>query len=259
MKDQIKIIFFDIDGTLIDMQKKRISEKMLETLVRLKENGIIICLATGRTPLSLPHFEGVEFDAFLTFNGSYCYTGAEEIFGNPIPAEDVRQIIENAEAIGRPVSVATKNRIAANGKDADLIKYYSFAKLEVDVPEDFEEVSRGDVYQIMLGCTKEDYPRLLENCKHAKITSWWERAVDIIPVNGGKGAGIKKMLEYYNLDKSEAMAFGDGNNDIEMLQAVGTGIAMANASEQLKEVADESCKSVSEDGIYHYCLEHGLI
>ena len=48
----IKIIFFDIDGTLIDMKKKQISQKMLETLKRLKENQIRICLATGRTPMS---------------------------------------------------------------------------------------------------------------------------------------------------------------------------------------------------------------
>ena len=70
----IKIIFFDIDGTLIDMNKKQISQKMLETLKRLKENQIRICLATGRTPMSLPRFDGIEFDDFLTFNGSYCFT-----------------------------------------------------------------------------------------------------------------------------------------------------------------------------------------
>ncbi|HIR87077.1 MAG TPA: HAD hydrolase family protein, partial [Candidatus Limivicinus faecipullorum] len=57
----------------------------------------------------------------------------------------------------------------------------------------------------------------------------------------------------------KAIAFGDGNNDIEMLQTVGTGIAMANASEQLKAVADKVCGHVAQDGIYHYCLEQGLI
>ncbi|KDE74651.1 hypothetical protein FUSO7_01875 [Fusobacterium necrophorum BFTR-2] len=55
------------------------------------------------------------------------------------------------------------------------------------------------------------------------------------------------------------MAFGDGNNDIEMLKAVGRGIAMKNASEQLKEIADEICGEVAEDGIYYYCLEKHLI
>ena len=55
------------------------------------------------------------------------------------------------------------------------------------------------------------------------------------------------------------MAFGDGNNDIEMLEAVGIGVAMANASDELKNVADEICGDVSEDGVYHYCVEQGLI
>ena len=55
------------------------------------------------------------------------------------------------------------------------------------------------------------------------------------------------------------MAFGDSYNDIEMLQAVGTGVAMGNAPAQLKEIADDVCGRVSEDGIYRYCIEHGLI
>lgn len=112
----IKIVFFDIDGTLIDMNKKRISEKMLETLRRLKENGTIICIATGRSPIALPHFEGVEFDAFLTFNGSYCFTEDADIFSNPIPTEDVHMIIQNATALGRPLTVATKNRLASTAR-----------------------------------------------------------------------------------------------------------------------------------------------
>ncbi len=77
--------------------------------------------------------------------------------------------------------------------------------------------------------------------------------------NGGKGIAIDGMLDFYHLSKEEAMAFGDGNNDIEMLQAVGHGIAMQNASEELKSVADEVCGDVAEDGIYFYCKEHGLI
>ena len=111
----IKIVFFDIDGTLIDMKKKCISEKTLETLRRLKEKGIRICVATGRSPMQVPRFPGVEFDAFLTYNGSYCFDRHQDIFSNPLGREDVRTLIKNAAGIGRPVSVATKSRLAANG------------------------------------------------------------------------------------------------------------------------------------------------
>ncbi len=112
---------------------------------------------------------------------------------------------------------------------------------------------------MMLGCYKSEYSLVMKDIRHSKIAAWWDRAVDIIPANGGKGIAIKKLLEYYHLEPEEAIAFGDGNNDIEMLQAVGTGIAMANASEQLKAVADQVCGHVAQDGIYHYCLEQGLI
>ena len=64
---------------------------------------------------------------------------------------------------------------------------------------------------------------------------------------------------FYNFDRSQAIAFGDGNNDIQMLKAVGTGVAMENASDDLKAVADEICRDVAEDGVYQYCLENGLI
>ena len=83
--------------------------------------------------------------------------------------------------------------------------------------------------------------------------------MDIIPSSGGKGAGIQKVLAYYGLTPEDAMAFGDGNNDIEMFQAVGHSVAMGNASADLKAIAREVRGTCAEEGIYHYYLEKGLI
>lgn len=256
---QTKIVFFDIDGTLIDMQTKKITPKTLETLHRLQDNGMKICIATGRSPMVLPRIEGVAFDAWLTFNGSLCYDREGTIFSNPIPHKDVLQFIRNASALGRPVCVSTQSRLAANGTDVDLTDYFAIANENVPVVEDFDAVCREDIYQLMLGCREKDYPALLDGAPGAKIAAWWDRAVDVIPASGGKGIGIKKMLAHYHLDKSEALAFGDGNNDREMLQAVGTGVAMENGSAELKAIADEVCGPVYADGIYHYCVSKGLI
>ena len=68
-----------------------------------------------------------------------------------------------------------------------------------------------------------------------------------------KGIGINKVLEYYGIDKSQAMAFGDGNNDI------GHPIAMGNASDDLKAISEQICGHVAEDGIYYFCKENNLI
>lgn len=257
---QTKIAFFDIDGTLIDIQSKRITEKTLKALQRLRAGGVKICLATGRSPVALPVFPGVEFDAYLTFNGSLCYTaGGETIFSNPIAHEDVQKIIANGAAIGRPVCVSMRDRLAANGTDVDLTDYFAIAKMVVPITEEFDTVCREDVYQLMMGGRKDEYDAILRGVDGAKIAAWWDRAVDIIPYSGGKGTGIGKILEYYGFDKAEAVAFGDGNNDIEMLQAVGSAVAMGNASDELKAVATEVCRPVTEDGVYWYCVENGLI
>lgn len=120
--DKIKIAFFDIDGTILEFEHKEITDKMRETLNQLQKNGIIICIATGRAPLTLPHFDGVDFDAYLTFNGSYCYNRKEAIFDNPIPKEDVHKLIANATDMGRPVSIATKKRLVAMENGSDELK-----------------------------------------------------------------------------------------------------------------------------------------
>ena len=74
-----------------------------------------------------------------------------------------------------------------------------------------------------------------------------------------KGIGVNKVLEYYGIDKSQAMAFGDGNNDIEMFEQVGHPIAMGNASDDLKAISEQICGHVAEDGIYYFCKENNLI
>ena len=194
-----KILFFDIDGTLIDMQKKCITPLMLSTLHKLQANGIRLAIATGRSPMTVPleEFPGVQFDVFITFNGSYCYDKDRVLFASPIPTEDIRTLRRNG--------------------------------------------------------------RLMQDVHGAKIAAWWDRAMDIIPTAGGKGTGIAHVLAAYGIDKADAMAFGDGNNDLEMFGAVGTGVAMANGSDALKAAATDICGACAEDGIHHYCVEHGLI
>lgn len=257
----IKIAFFDVDGTLVDMEKKVITPVMIETLKHLKENGIILCMATGRGPYLVPSFPGIDFDVFLSYNASYCYTKDEVIFSNPIPKEDVKAIVENASEIHRPVFLAGVEGGGANGCDKDLADYFAIAKSKVNVLDnfDFEKLMDKKVYQMMVGCYKEEYADILRDVDGARITAWWTRAADITPANGNKGVGVRKILDYYHLDKENAIAFGDGTNDIEMLEAVGTGVAMGNATDDVKAVADAICGHVAEDGIYHYCKEQGLI
>ena len=254
-----RIVFFDIDGTLVDPNTGKIPEKTKIVLQELRKRDVILCIATGRAPASLPDFGSMHFDVFCTFNGSLCYTDQQVIRSKPIPAADVARVLGNAEGLGRPVSVATRDRLAANGIDQDLADYYRLADLELTVAEDFAAACQEDVYQIMLGCRPVDHAAVVKDAQGVKIAVSWDRAVDVISADSGKGAAIGDILAHFGLDASQALAFGDGSNDIEMLQTVGTGVAMGNASEQVKAIADDVCGPVSQDGIYHYCISHGLI
>jgi len=193
MKD-VKIAFFDIDGTLIDMNKRQISDKMLATLRALKKQNILLCIATGRSPIALPHFKDVAFDAFLTFNGSYCFNQNESIYENPIPPKDVATIIENSRALNRPVAIATKNRTIANGTDTDLSDYFAFANQAPVISKSFNATVKNEqIYQLMLGSRAAEHAKVMQHTTNSKITAWWNRAVDIIPGNGGKEIGIGKI------------------------------------------------------------------
>jgi Predicted hydrolases of the HAD superfamily len=173
MKD-IKIIFFDIDGTLIAMDKDTISDKTLEALKRLQANGIKLCLATGRGPMLVPHFDGVEFDAFLTYNGSYCYDHEGTLYRNCIPSKDIETIVNNAVKIGRPVALATKDRMAANGKDQDLIDYYAFGNAEVEVAKDFRRSKKRNSLSSTNGCKERRISRYSKRCPSSRDHSMVE-------------------------------------------------------------------------------------
>ena len=257
--NKVKIIFFDIDGTLLEIGKTEITPNTRKALCSLKQNGIKICIATGRPFVTIPMFEGIVFDAILAFNGSFCVAGNQVVAKCPIPKEDIEIIIENAKRMERPVSIATAEEIVANGSDKDLEDYFAIAHHRVNVSEKFEEYVDKDVFQIMLGCDLEERKYILKGTKNAKLAAWWDRAIDIIPKEGGKGAAIEQVLAHYKFSKEEAIAFGDGENDMDMLLSVGKGIAMGNASEKVKEIATDICESVTDDGIYYYLKSQKII
>ena len=189
---KIKMVFFDIDGTMISLDKEGISEKTALSLRKLKENGIKICVATGRSPIQLPDFSGISFDAYLSFNGSLIFNDKEDIFKNPLSKDDIFTLMENAKDMDKPMAIATRDLYACNGTNFDLEEYFSFGSSQPKVYDDFEDIiENDDIFQAILPIRENEYERAMENISSTKITAWWDRAVDLIPKNGGKGKGIE--------------------------------------------------------------------
>lgn len=255
----IKIAFFDVDGTLLNYGSGSPSPKTVHALKDLQKNGVMLCIATGRSNAALPKIPQIDFDIHLTFNGSFVRSEDTVIFSNPLDNDDKDQIIKNLNQMERPLTICNLDLMAANGTDDDLDEYFAFSQNPVPIRDDFDKIAQGDIYQIMCSGVEDEHQKILANTSKTQIAAWWDRAMDIIPANGGKGVAIKAIFEHFGIKKEEAIAFGDGDNDLEMLETVGCGLAMGNAKDIVKKRADKIIRPVDEDGIYYYLLEEGLI
>ena len=139
----IKIIFFDVDGTLLRMGEKNISDKTLYALKALKKKGILLCMATGRSYPEIPHFDGVDFDILSTFNGSYIVRDEDVIYKNPLNNTDKNMLIQNLKKMNRAIAISNENIIVANGTDPDLEQYFLFGNVELIISDNFH--GRGRV------------------------------------------------------------------------------------------------------------------
>jgi|AKYZ01.1.fsa_nt_gi HAD-superfamily hydrolase, subfamily IIB len=257
-KIMTKAIFFDIDGTLISNTTRRISPKLIEAFNKLRKKGILLFIATGRhyrEIRSLQILEDFQFDGYITLNGCYCYTQDAVVYKAIIDKRDVKKVID----------IVNKRDIACLFVEAD--KFYLNkvntrvleAQQEIHTPlpniVDSNRALENDIYQLIPYITDEEVDLFLEVTNNCKGTRWHPYAYDIIPDLGGKEEGIKKMLSHYNITKEATMAFGDGHNDIGMLQYVNIGICMANGEDLTKKSSDFITKSVDDDGIL-YALQH---
>ena len=131
----IKIAFFDIDGTLLRFRHNDLSEPVRSALKQLQKQGILLCMATGRSYPFIPRFEGIEFDVILSFNGSYVRNREEVIRKEPLTREDVNCIIGNLNKKKRAIAISNEAVVVTNGTDPDLEQYFAFGNEEMIISE----------------------------------------------------------------------------------------------------------------------------
>jgi len=259
MTPDIKAIFFDIDGTLLPINGTRLPESTSESLKTLRSKGIKTIIATGRYKSELEGLPVMEakFDGYLTLNGDLCLDESMHAYaGTPIDKEEMEVLAG--------IFKAKKIPFVMIGAEHRYINYVDSRVIEVQdstngtIPE-IDFYHGESIYQICAFVThhqKELLTSILDDCS---VTSWNEMGIDIIPKGGGKQAGVKKYLDMYGLKPENIIAFGDGENDIEMLKFAGIGVAMGNASDEVKAVADYVTDRVDNDGIKKALIHFGLI
>ncbi len=248
---EIKAIFFDIDGTLVSFENHTIPPLAKKEVETLRQKDIKLIIATGRALCDINNLEDLQFDGYITANGAYCITNENEsLLSNLIPKDNLTNLAEYQKQKPFPCIFMTNRGNFANYIDESIIALNKMVNLPLPEIMPMEEILGYDIFQIDAFITKEEeidvFSTVLTDCEGSR---WHPTFVDINLKNNNKATGVEAFLKHYNIDIQHTMAFGDGGNDIPMLKYVAVGIAMGNASDEVKESADYVTSSVDENGI----------
>ncbi|MDO5650583.1 MAG: Cof-type HAD-IIB family hydrolase [Moraxella sp.] len=258
-----KIIFFDIDDTLYIKYDNYIPDSTKQALHLLKQNGIIPAIATGRGIAVFPPcinelIAEIGIELFVTINGQYNEFQGKKLIDFPLNTTQISHTTNYLKAQNIAYAYMTKDEIIGFNETTAMSNALNSLHIPYRVIEHADKFTGADIYQI-LAFYDDNRHIVLDLDDSLKTVRWHISGVDILDNQGSKARGIKAVLDKLGLDFADAMAFGDGLNDVEMLKAVGTGVAMGNAHPALQAVADFVCPKHVDDGIYHGLKQLGVI
>lgn len=245
----IKAAFFDIDGTLLSFKTHRVSEGTIKAFEALHRKGIHTFISSGRPMILIPELP-VLFDGYITMNGGYCFVGDTVLLKNPIPQKETDNWLRYAERERICTMIFTEHEMYVNTL-SDPIANAIRDQLEFEMPPMLETrlMMGRETYQIIAVMPPSRDAEVLDFLPHCRLPRWHPEFSDLVNVDNSKATGIDCILHHYGIDRNECIGFGDGGNDIEMLDYCGIGVAMGNADDTVKQHADYVTSSVDEEGI----------
>ncbi|MEC9484581.1 MAG: Cof-type HAD-IIB family hydrolase [Candidatus Izemoplasma sp.] len=256
-----KIIFFDIDRTLYDPNTKSIPTSTINALKKLHEApNVEIAIATGRAFYMLHIIEEIKeyVDIFILINGQIIIKDNETIFRNPLSDDDVERIVTIFEDNALKYGFLGEHSETLNIVDEKGKRAFELASMTVpEVNPDFYKTNR--IYQMWAFCEQTDHPKYMEALDDLNVVPWLGDGFDVLSKGMNKKEGIKTILEILEIPLEQAYAFGDGENDIEMLEFIPHSVAMGNASKNAKAAAKYITTSIDENGIYEGLKMLGFI
>ena len=255
----IKAAFFDIDGTLLSHKTRSVPRSARAAMDMLHERGILCVAATGRQMCEMEKLPTADlpFDAYITLNGQMILDAQKKILHGVPVTGPVRDFLVDAFVEKRfPISMVTRDKMYLNYVN-DLVREVHESIISGLPP--VKPWSGEDIYQVCIYMKDEDKSLLDAISGACEITRWHYGGFDVIAYGGGKIRGIQHFLEWHNLTREEIIAFGDGENDVEMLRFAGIGVAMGNAVPEAMAVADYVTADIDDDGIAKALTYYGLI
>lgn len=263
MKSPYHLIAIDLDGTLV-RSDQRISPHTIDTLIRVQQQGVKVAIASGRPTFGTAHVADAlhleNFDGYvMSYNGGEIYNwGTKERLHAQTLDRDVIPYIYNMckKEQGMHIMTYIDREVISEVTDNDYICYSSMRnRMPIRQVDDFVTAaqSTGIVKCIIVG-----EPTLLPSLEKKMQDTLKGKAgvfrsepffLEIVPEGIDKAHGLDILLQKIGMHREELIAFGDGYNDIPMLQFAGLGVAMGNAAEEIKKAADMVTLSNNDDGV----------
>ncbi|MEG1503135.1 HAD family hydrolase [Enterococcus sp. 22-H-5-01] len=246
-----KLIALDIDGTLLSSQRKPL-DSTIKALKALREAGHLVIIATGRSRLlagEVIHQLGCT--NYIICNGSAAFLDHEQVYKHTLDREALTRMIAFAGERKIDVMLFGLDSFARvtdynGGKVNEAMA--SFGQAAPDYQKDY--FGQHEVYQACVYYDKSMDQEFEAAFPEFRIVRWHENSVDIIPDPGSKAQTILALAKKVGIKPENIITFGDGNNDIEMLNLAGTGVAMGNAADHVKDAANIVTDTNDQDGIY---------
>lgn len=260
-------VFFDIDGTLTSFKTSHVPASTRAAIAACRRKGIKAALATGRSP---HEYEGVRKVLNMDFDGTVCMTG-QVVFDSSsvcrrresLDPFDVRLLLDYLRRhpdVGVHFSEFDYGYLNVLSPEISAL-YESLGDTapSVVIDDPFERTRNHPLYQFSVFLSDQKAREVSGLFRHTRSMRWHKDFADFIPDDGGKDKGIASLLEAWGLKRENCMVFGDGENDIDMIEYAGIGVAMGNASDMVKAHADYVTSSVDDDGIMNAMRHFGLI
>lgn len=260
------LIALDLDGTLLK-DDKTISPKTKLTLQKAREEGHIVMIATGRPfRSSQPYYQELNLDTpIVNFNGAFVHHPKDKNWGvyhSPMEVNVAKEIVEACTSFQfHNIIAEVIDDVYFHYQDKKLLEIFGFGEPQVTTG-DLRNFLKSSPTSMLIHTDDENMKEIRDHLSsvHAEVIthrSWaapWP-VIEIVKHGLNKAVGLKKAADYFQIPPERIIAFGDEDNDLEMLEYAGKGIAMGNAIEQVKNVAKEVTLTNEEDGIGIYLNE----
>ncbi len=254
------MLFFDVDGTLFDNKNLKVWESTTKAIKALAQNkDYILGLATGRSYSQLNAITELlpYFSYKVLINGATAYHNEEFLFGKSMNKEDTEQIFKYAQTRGFGVAyIGAKEFAISDLTDASTASLRDY-DLRIPKIDPFYH-HYNDIYQMWVFCPRKEYLTFKEKFSQLTVYPWTTDGVDLTSKEVNKGVAILNIRQLEQVDK--LISFGDGANDLEMLQGSDISVCMGNSQyDFLKKAATYVTARIDEDGLSKAIYHLGLL